>query len=145
MDIGYYHGCSQTGTAIEYDLSIRAILKVLDVNPVELDDWNCCGATLIMVQVTSLALPDTFNQLNCVEPHLSQYGLGGRWTFLHFWHMPAISLPCSRNLQNCSIVKGSTGMDVGVGVLIIGLSGKYELTQLRPNHRCYVLIRFGSL
>ena len=42
---GYYPGCSLESTAKEYNLSIAAAAKLLDVELVELDDWNCCGAS----------------------------------------------------------------------------------------------------
>ena len=42
---GYYPGCSLEVTAKEYNLSIEAAAKLLDVELVELDDWNCCGAS----------------------------------------------------------------------------------------------------
>lgn len=45
MKIGYYPGCSLSGTGKEYDLSLRKILSVLDVQLDELNDWSCCGAT----------------------------------------------------------------------------------------------------
>jgi heterodisulfide reductase subunit B len=45
LKIGYYPGCSLTGTGKEYDLSLRKILQKLDVELEELDDWSCCGAT----------------------------------------------------------------------------------------------------
>ncbi|HOM05112.1 MAG TPA: CoB--CoM heterodisulfide reductase iron-sulfur subunit B family protein [Candidatus Kapabacteria bacterium] len=43
--IGYFPGCSLNGTAKEYDLSLKAIARFADVELVELNDWNCCGAT----------------------------------------------------------------------------------------------------
>jgi len=42
---GYYPGCSLESTAIEYNHSVHATAKLLDVELVELDDWNCCGAS----------------------------------------------------------------------------------------------------
>lgn len=45
MKIGYYPGCSLSGTGKEYDLSIRKILEKLDIELDELNDWSCCGAT----------------------------------------------------------------------------------------------------
>jgi len=42
---GYYPGCSLESTAIEYNRSVHATAKLLDVDLVELDDWNCCGAS----------------------------------------------------------------------------------------------------
>jgi len=41
----YYPGCSLEGTAREYDLSTRALLKAIGVELDELNDWTCCGAT----------------------------------------------------------------------------------------------------
>lgn len=45
MMLGYYPGCSLAGTGREYDLSLRAVMRVLDVDLHEIDDWLCCGAT----------------------------------------------------------------------------------------------------
>lgn len=45
MTYGYFPGCSLHSTAKEYDISLRAICKVLDIELKEIDDWNCCGAT----------------------------------------------------------------------------------------------------
>jgi heterodisulfide reductase subunit B len=41
----YYPGCSAEATGKAYDLSTRAMMDKLGVELVELDDWNCCGAT----------------------------------------------------------------------------------------------------
>lgn len=43
--LGYYPGCSQTGTAAEYDISTRACLKALGVAISDVPDWTCCGST----------------------------------------------------------------------------------------------------
>ncbi len=55
----YYPGCSLESTAKEYDQSVRAVAKILDVELVELDDWSCCGASSghCTNQMLSLALP----------------------------------------------------------------------------------------
>ena len=45
MELSYYPGCSLHGTSEEYDQSIRAICRTLDVDLVELEDWTCCGAS----------------------------------------------------------------------------------------------------
>ncbi|MCL6558511.1 MAG: CoB--CoM heterodisulfide reductase iron-sulfur subunit B family protein [Firmicutes bacterium] len=45
MKFVYYPGCSLESTAKEYDLSARAIARVMEVEMLELADWNCCGAT----------------------------------------------------------------------------------------------------
>jgi heterodisulfide reductase subunit B len=41
----YYPGCSAEATGKAYDISTRALMEKLGVELVELDDWNCCGAT----------------------------------------------------------------------------------------------------
>ena len=45
MKITYYPGCSLEGTAVDYAASIGAIAALLDVELMELFDWNCCGAS----------------------------------------------------------------------------------------------------
>lgn len=45
MKVSYYPGCSLHGTAREYDQSTRAVCRRLDIDLVELEDWNCCGAS----------------------------------------------------------------------------------------------------
>ena len=41
----YYPGCSAEATGRAYDISTRALMAKLGVELIELDDWNCCGAT----------------------------------------------------------------------------------------------------
>jgi heterodisulfide reductase subunit B2 len=45
MASGYFPGCSLEGTAAEFDLSIRAVTRALDLPLTEIEDWNCCGAS----------------------------------------------------------------------------------------------------
>ena len=44
-EYGYYPGCSLHGTACEFEGSVQEVAQALDVRLVELDDWNCCGAS----------------------------------------------------------------------------------------------------
>ena len=59
LKYSYYPGCSLESTAKEYDQSMRAVAKMLEVELVELDDWNCCGASSghCTNRQLSLALP----------------------------------------------------------------------------------------
>lgn len=41
----YYPGCSLEGTALEYNNSTQAALQAMGAELVELEDWNCCGAS----------------------------------------------------------------------------------------------------
>jgi heterodisulfide reductase subunit B len=45
MKIGYFPGCSLSGTAREFDESVRAMAGKLDVDLVEIEDWACCGSS----------------------------------------------------------------------------------------------------
>jgi len=48
MEFAYYPGCSLEHTASPYDKSIRAVFKALGIGLHEIEDWNCCGATMYM-------------------------------------------------------------------------------------------------
>jgi heterodisulfide reductase subunit B len=42
----YFPGCSSSeGGAKAYGWSAQAVSKILDIELIELDDWNCCGST----------------------------------------------------------------------------------------------------
>lgn len=47
-EYAYYPGCSLEHTASPYDKSTRAIFKALGIGLREIEDWNCCGATMYM-------------------------------------------------------------------------------------------------
>ena len=59
MRVSYYPGCSLQATAVEYDLSTRAVLQRLGVELTEIPDWNCCGASSAhsLNETLALALP----------------------------------------------------------------------------------------
>lgn len=48
MDYSYYPGCSLHSMGVAYDESVRAVFAALGANLIEIDDWNCCGATAYM-------------------------------------------------------------------------------------------------
>lgn len=55
----YYPGCSLHSTGLEYGLSTRAVFRQLGLELVELEDWNCCGASSAhaLDHTLGLALP----------------------------------------------------------------------------------------
>jgi heterodisulfide reductase subunit B len=59
MKYGYYPGCSLEGISSEYDLSVRSLLRALDVDMEDLPDWICCGtlAAPSMSRLLGLAAP----------------------------------------------------------------------------------------
>jgi heterodisulfide reductase subunit B len=42
--IAYYPGCPSETTALEQDISTKAVFDKLGLDWVEVEDWNCCGA-----------------------------------------------------------------------------------------------------
>lgn len=59
MNIGYFPGCSLHATASDFSMSINAIMPILDINLMEIEDWNCCGASSAhkLDHTLSLSLP----------------------------------------------------------------------------------------
>jgi heterodisulfide reductase subunit B len=59
MRIGYYPGCALRGSSNDYEQSVRACLRLLDIELSELRDWICCGATAAhsINRKLSVALP----------------------------------------------------------------------------------------
>lgn len=43
--VGFYPGCSLTGTAREYSESVLALARHFHLELKEIEDWNCCGAS----------------------------------------------------------------------------------------------------
>ncbi|MBU1718149.1 MAG: CoB--CoM heterodisulfide reductase iron-sulfur subunit B family protein [Bacteroidetes bacterium] len=64
----YYPGCSQKASSISYEKSFLAIAKLLDVEVIELDDWNCCGTTVTISVNETLSLTLAARNLAIAEP-----------------------------------------------------------------------------
>ena len=46
----YYPGCSSQGSASHLDVSLRAVAPRLEIELAELEDWNCCGASVAHIE-----------------------------------------------------------------------------------------------
>ncbi len=59
MELSYYPGCSLHSTGREFDESVGAVFRALEIGLFELEDWNCCGASSAhsVSQDLALALP----------------------------------------------------------------------------------------
>ena len=68
----YYPGCYLHSSASEYDISTMAVCEVLDIELIELDDWNCCGA---LEASNPLTLSLSARNLALAKKE------GDRWTF----------------------------------------------------------------
>jgi heterodisulfide reductase subunit B len=56
MKYAYYPGCSLHGACRPYDRSLRHVMTALGHELEEVQDWNCCGATMYMSVRETVAL-----------------------------------------------------------------------------------------
>jgi heterodisulfide reductase subunit B len=56
MKLAYYPGCVSRSTGKDMDASTRAVCKALGIELVELEDWNCCGATHVSNELVATGL-----------------------------------------------------------------------------------------
>jgi len=68
----YYPGCSLECNAAAYDVSVKAVADLLGIKLVELEDWNCCGATEYFSQDELTACSVIARNLALVEPEYNQ-------------------------------------------------------------------------
>lgn len=67
MAYAYFPGCSLKASAKPYDNSMRFVFKTLGLELVELDDWNCCGATYYMSTKETISLVISARNLAIAE------------------------------------------------------------------------------
>ncbi len=68
MKYSYYPGCSLHGNAIDYQMSINAACEKLGMELVEIDNWNCCGATSAAAEGQKFALAlGAMNLMKCED------------------------------------------------------------------------------
>jgi heterodisulfide reductase subunit B2 len=56
MKLAYYPGCVSRSTGKEMDVSTRSVCSVLGIELLELEDWNCCGATHVSSEPVTTGL-----------------------------------------------------------------------------------------
>jgi heterodisulfide reductase subunit B len=59
MTVGYYPGCSLSGTSRDFGESVAAVAEALDIELAEVPEWNCCGSSSghMTDRLASVALP----------------------------------------------------------------------------------------
>lgn len=67
MKYAYYPGCSLEKTQRGYDESVREVFEVLGQELIEIDDWNCCGATIYMSVKETVSLAVSSRNLALAE------------------------------------------------------------------------------
>jgi len=68
----YYPGCSLESSSTAYDASVREVANLLRIDLVEVDDWNCCGATEYFSQDELTACAVIARNLALVDQDLDQ-------------------------------------------------------------------------
>ena len=56
LDFSYFPGCSLATTAVESNRSLMQAARLLGLNLIELQDWNCCGSSSAQPMCKSLSL-----------------------------------------------------------------------------------------
>lgn len=69
MEYTYYPGCSLEASSKSYDESVRFVFKTLGQELVELEDWNCCGATYYMSTKETISLVISARNLALAEKY----------------------------------------------------------------------------
>ncbi len=67
MKYAYYPGCSLEKTQRGYDESVREVFKALGQELIEIEDWNCCGATMYMSVKETVSLAVSARNLALAE------------------------------------------------------------------------------
>lgn len=122
MKYTYYPGCTSGTTAIELGLSGEAVCEALDVELLELEDWNCCGASSAhsLNHELSLALPGR-NVAQAQEAGLDMV------------------IPCPACYQNCLSADQAFREDEAWRHKMEALLGFQYSGQGRPRHILEVL------
>ncbi|MDH3283441.1 MAG: CoB--CoM heterodisulfide reductase iron-sulfur subunit B family protein [Acidobacteriota bacterium] len=126
MRYAFYPGCSLDSTSVAYDLSVREVAKVLGTELVEVQDWNCCGATEY-----------------CAMERLPGYALIARNLALVDEDLSQLVAPCSAcylNLRKTDKVMADSpafGAKIRESLAAGGLS--YEPGRVRVRHLLDVL------
>jgi len=69
MDYTYYPGCSLESAHKSYGDSVKRVFSHLGCNLIELEDWNCCGATMYMSVKETVGFAISARNLALAEKH----------------------------------------------------------------------------
>ncbi len=68
LDLSYFPGCSLATTAAESNRSLMQAARILGLNLIELEDWNCCGSSSAQTMCKSLSLGMAARNLSLAPP-----------------------------------------------------------------------------
>ena len=101
LEYAYYPGCSLEHTASPYDKSVREVFKALGIGLKEIEDWNCCGATMYMsvkkvvgysISARNLALAQNMG-LDICAPCSSEVTLNQRMLVVAIASVATLAMP----------------------------------------------------
>jgi len=117
----YYPGCSLEKNSAAYDMSVRAVADLLGINLVEIDDWNCCGATEFFSQDEMVACSVIARNLALVDSHLEQ--------------VVAPCAACYLNLKKVDkLMAEDSRMNAKIGEALSAGGLKYKAGRLKVRH-----------
>ncbi len=122
MKYSYYPGCTAGTTAVEFGHSAEAVCEALDIELLELEDWNCCGASSAHSLSHDLAL-----------------SLPGRNVALAQAAGLDMVIPCPACYQNCLSADNAFRQDDPWRQEMESLLGFEYTGQARPRHILDVL------
>ena len=68
LDFSYFPGCSLATTAAESNRSLMQAARILGLNLIELEDWNCCGSSSAQTMCKNLSLGMAARNLSLAPP-----------------------------------------------------------------------------
>ena len=74
MQLAYYPGCSLQQSSALYDVQSRRIFSELGAELVEIEDWNCCGATSAGKVDDFMAIAMPARNIGIAEITFDRYG-----------------------------------------------------------------------
>lgn len=151
MKMAYYPGCSLSSTARDYNQAIEEICTFLDIELVEIPDWNCCGASsahmtnqevamrlairnLVLAGDTDLDIlipcPACFQRLKCADKALKQDS--------YYWDVesyePGFDLVHISTLLARADILDRISSSVKTSIKNMNIACYYGCLSLRPPH-----------
>jgi heterodisulfide reductase subunit B len=158
----YFPGCSLKGLGRAYEESLLPVMRHLGVELVELDDWNCCGATAYMsvdeqkasvLAARNLAIAEKAGPQGLVTPCSACYLVLNK-TKHNISDFPEINRGVQRALRNANLpYTGNTPVrhpldvlvnDVGLDVIKEKVVRPLKGLKVAPYYGCQVVRPYAT-
>jgi len=162
MKYAYFPGCSLKGLGRAYEESLLPVMQRLGVELVELDDWNCCGATAYMsvdereacvLAARNLAIAEKSGLSNLVTPCSACYLVLNK-TKHAMADFPEVARDVRHALANAHLVySGNTPVrhpldvlvhDVGLDVIKEKVVRPLKGLKVAPYYGCQVVRPYST-